>query len=311
VSESAQPGLTIERVESESGLDDLLAVRNAVDQQAISRATHAARSAEDVDRLRLIACEDRVLAGAGEVAWTPWTQPIGEAIFRVWVLPERRAQGIGTRLFAALLAFARDHGMTKGFGRVLAQDAPSLAFARKRGFEVFGMHQVGLLELDDAATDDGGDTPDGIVLASMAERRDLLPAVYDLESVTIREVPSMADLPVPSFETWRAAFDQPKYLWDLSVIAVAGGEVVGSIELEDDGDGTAFIALASVAPHMRRRGIARAMKREVARRARAAGWRRLETLNDGGNDKIRRLNEELGYRYLPEVLLVEGSLGPT
>jgi len=54
--------------------------------------------------------------------------------------------------------------------------------------------------------------------------------------------------------------------------------------------------------------VASRLKAELADRARAAGWRRLMTYNDGSNDAIRGLNERLGYVYLPPVIRLKGRI---
>ena len=301
--------LRIERAETDAQLDTLLAIRNAVDQQPISRATFAARESADIGRLRLIARDGTLAVGAGAVSWTATSREAGEASIRVWVLPDRRGCGIGSRIHDDLLAFALEHGLTKGFGQVRAGDQPSLDFARHRGWQVFGRNQFGLFALEEMDVAAPTELPDGIAISSMAERRDLEPAVYALAALTLPEVPSYAGMPAPSFAAWREEIEEPSYVDSLSLLALDGDQVLGSIQVYDDGDGTAFISMLSVAPAARRRGIARALKLELARRAALAGWRNLETINDGTNDGIRRLNEELGYRYLPEVLLLEASLG--
>ncbi len=66
--------------------------------------------------------------------------------------------------------------------------------------------------------------------------------------------------------------------------------------------------MTTVHPDARRRGIARLLKVELARRARAAGWRRIETYNDGSNDRIRGLNESLGYVYDVTHIVMRGPL---
>ena len=64
----------------------------------------------------------------------------------------------------------------------------------------------------------------------------------------------------------------------------------------------------AVDPADRRRGIATKLKVEMARRARAAGWRRVDTQNDDSNEAIRGLNTRLGYVYDAPRLLLGGPL---
>ena len=58
----------------------------------------------------------------------------------------------------------------------------------------------------------------------------------------------------------------------------------------------------------RGRGIATALKREQARRAKRAGFRRIETVNDEENAPMRAVNARLGFEAEPVWLLVRGPL---
>ena len=300
--------LTFERVETDAGLDAVLEVRNVIDPEPITRATLVARTVDDVVSHAVVFRADGRAVSAAWTSWTAWMKSVDEAIFRIWVLPEWRGRGIGSRLFEDLRAFAVENGIRKAVGKVLADDVASLAFLRNRGLVEFGRQQLGFFDLDLAREAAPVGAPDGITLASIAERPDLERAVYDLESTTLPEVPSLADIPPPSWEDWSTHLTATVYQRDLSLVALEGDVVVGSIQVDDDGEGDAFIVMLSVAPAMRRRGIARALKQELARRAAAAGWKHLVTQNDGTNDAVRGLNEQLGYRYLPVGVLVQGPL---
>ncbi len=129
------------------------------------------------------------------------------------------------------------------------------------------------------------------------------------------EIPTLALEPTPSFAAWQAQTSgDPGFLPDLSLIALREDVVVGAIQMYDNGEGTAFIGMTAVDPDARRQGIARALKVELAARAVRTGWRRLETYNDGSNERMRGLNAELGYTYLPVHGHAQGTahdaLGP-
>ena len=68
--------------------------------------------------------------------------------------------------------------------------------------------------------------------------------------------------------------------------------------------------LTGVLRSHRRRGIAEALKREQIRWAAAAGYRRLITYTQEGNDAMRSLNLKLGYRERLASLSVKGPLQP-
>jgi mycothiol synthase len=246
--------------------------------------------------------------GTGTASWDVVRQGIGEATMQIWVLPEHRAKGIGSALWARLAMFARERGMHHVAARVIADDPSSLRFAEHRGLESAAMQQLGILELDASHAVTTVDGVPGIRVGSIADHPEHHRAVYDHFVTVLPEVPSWGATPVPSFEAWEAMIAEPAYRSDLSLIALDGDAVVGQIDVDDDGERRAFIGMLTVAPGARRRGIARALKEELAHRAAAAGWTALVTVNDGTNDAIRRLNEQLGYRYLPEVVLLHGPL---
>ncbi len=124
------------------------------------------------------------------------------------------------------------------------------------------------------------------------------------------EIPALAAEPIPSFEAWRGStIDDPGYLPSLSPLALdADGAVVGSMDVYDGADGSAFIGMTAVDPASRRRGIGRYLKEELTRRATEAGFERIDTYNDGSNDRIRNLNIDLGYVYQPPVLMIKGPI---
>ena len=87
------------------------------------------------------------------------------------------------------------------------------------------------------------------------------------------------------------------------------GEVVGWSGLASTGeDGVAENQLTGVRRAWRGRGIATALKREQAWRAREAGLRSIETTNDDANDPMRAVNARLGFEALPTWLLLRGPL---
>lgn len=290
-------------------LDEWLAVRNAIDLLSLSPDGFALREASELASLRLGARMEGGLVAVGQASMDAFQSEQHEAQVRIFVLQDHRGRGIGSTLYERLAAFVRDQGLSTILSRVDAGDAGSLAFAERRGLRVHGMQQLGLFDL---ATVDLGRhpvLPDGVTVVALEERPDLHPAVFDLLAAAIPEVPSMAELAPTSFETWREMLLEPSYRHDLSLIAVDEEGVVGHIEVSDDGDQRAFIGMLAVAPRARRRGIARGLKEALAYRAATAGWRELVTINDGTNERIRRLNESLGYRYLPESLFLTGPVG--
>jgi predicted GNAT superfamily acetyltransferase len=96
----------------------------------------------------------------------------------------------------------------------------------------------------------------------------------------------------------------------LSLVALLDGEAVGWSGLAELArqERTAENLLTGVLPEARARGIATALKVEQARRARQAGFLRIETVNDENNAPMRAVNARLGFEAEPIWLLVRGPL---
>lgn len=310
--DTGQQGFTVDvlaRGARGAALDEWLGVRNAIDLWSMTPDGFALREAGELASLRLGVRVDGTLVAVGQASLDAFQSEQHEAALRIYVLPDHRGHGIGSTLFERLAAFVREQGLTTIVSRVDAGDARSLAFAERRGLRVHGMQQLGTFDLATVELGRPPVLPDGVSVVALEERSDLHPAVFDLLVAAIPEVPSLADLAPTSIETWQEVLREPSYRHDLSLIAIDEEGVAGHIEVTDDGDRRAFISMLAVAPRARRRGIARGLKEALAFRAATAGWRELVTINDGTNDRIRRLNESLGYRYLPESLFLTGPVG--
>ena len=111
-----------------------------------------------------------------------------------------------------------------------------------------------------------------------------------------------------SFSEWRAhEVDRPCRRPELTFLALAGNEVVGSAALDVFPHG-AFHGLTAVRRPWRRLGIARALKLTEIAAAKAAGLPWLETESHQDNEPMRRLNESLGYRPKPGMVVYCGPL---
>ena len=303
------PGVavTLQVVSDDRDLDRLLAIRNAIEARPLTVDGWHAENTATIGHLELLATDAGDL-GAGDVGWGTASAEHGIAFIGAWVLPESRGRGIGRLLVDRLMSFARDGGMTSLRAAVREDDEESLAFATRRGFEVSGRGSEGALDLTSVQTSPP-DIPPGIEITTLAERPDLVRDVYDLIMRVRPEIPSARDEPEPSFEAWRAdTVEDPGFLTAMTLLALDGGRVVGTIAIYDNSSGVIYIGMTAVDPAYRRQGIARLLKAELSHRSKAAGIVRIETYNDGTNERIRTLNESLGYVYLPWKLLLRGAI---
>ena len=290
-------------------LDRWLAVRNAIDPRPLTRAGFRAELGAAVVHFEFLASLGGNDVGAAGGGWGAMMADSKTTFLEAWVLPSARRRGIGSDLLARCLDVAIAHGMVIGRAGVLDGDEGSITFGARYGLEPVGVGQVGFLDLTSRHAEEHATPPPDVTLASLAERPDLERAIYDLDITVQPEIPTLALEPIPSFESWREQmFGDIGFLPDLSLVALRDGSVVGSIHVFDNAEGTAFIGMTAVHPSARREGIARALKLELAARAARSGWRRIETFNDGSNERMRALNVDLGYAYHPRHILLKGTL---
>jgi GNAT superfamily N-acetyltransferase len=300
---------TIRPATTDAELEAWLDVRNAVDPRQITLAGLRAERSGDTKNLDLVAWDDGTAVGAGSIGWGPVGEESQNTFIWVWVLPAHRNRGTGGRLYDQLATFGRRGGIERVTGVVVEGDAAGLRFCEQRGLVIDGGGSLGRLDLTTLASDLPSATIDGVTLTTLKERPDLERPMYDLDMLVHPEIPFLANEPNPSFEAWHATgIEDPGFVADLSLIAVEAGHVIGAIQMYDNADSTLFIGMTSVHPDARRRGIARLLKVEMAGRAKAAGWRLIETYNDGSNERIRTLNESLGYLYDVRRVVLRGRL---
>jgi GNAT superfamily N-acetyltransferase len=235
----------------------------------------------------------------------------GSLYAMVRVLPEHRRQGAGSRIYEALSDHARSLGRKSLWGRVLEDDEESRRFARNRGFREAGREYE--VVLDTAQADREADPPPGIELVSLAERPDLEPAVHEVDMEVSADVPRPEgdDFEPTPFERWRELYlAGPGAVPEAMIVALDGDDVVGYTGLRRRGatSPAAENMLTAVRRPWRRRGIATALKREQAARARAAGIEQIFTTNDETNAGMRGVNERLGYKPAPVQIVLTGPL---
>jgi GNAT superfamily N-acetyltransferase len=228
------------------------------------------------------------------------------------VLPEDRRHGVGSALYVALSEHARGAGLSSLWGRIREDDAESRRFAEHRGFNEAGREYEVVLDVEQA--DVSGDPPPGVEIVSLAERPDLVRAVYDVDAEVAPDVPSHEEGHEPTpFERWRDQYlAGPGAVPEALVVALVEGQVVGYAGLRRRGavSPNAENQLTAVRRPWRRRGIATALKSAQIERAQAVGIERIFTSNDETNVGMRGVNARLGYEPLPGVVLVRGPLSP-
>ena len=290
----AVPGLVVARARTDADLEVMIAVRAAADPDRppprLENLRHNLAANETL--VYVIARLGEEPAGCGFV--DPWPEDLAPA--HLVVAPALRRRGIGSALLRALGDRARDAGRPELEGEVVEADVESREYLERRAYRVVGGEKVVALDL--AAVEPGPvAVPSGVEIVALADRAEYADALYAVGVEAAADIPgNPGDL---SYEQWRAIeLDRPTRRRDLFFVAVATGEPVGYVSMDDYGrDG--YNGLTAVRRAWRRRGIATALKRTQIAAAKQAGFERLLTGSEERNLPMRTLNAKLGYRPEP------------
>ena len=290
----AVPGLVVTRVQTDADLEVMIAVRTAADPDRppprLENLRHNLAANETL--VYVVAQLDGEPAGCGFV--DPW--PDGLAPAHLVVIPALRRRGIGSAVLAELGGRALKAGRSELEGEVVESDLESQQYLERRGYEVVGGEKVVALDLT-ALEPEPAQVPTGVEIVALADRPELADALYAVGIEAAADIPGNAgDM---SYEQWRAIeLDRPTRRRDLLFVAVADGEPIGYVSMDDNGrDG--YNGLTAVRRTWRRRGIATALKRTQIAAAKLAGFERLITGSEERNLPMRTLNAQLGYRPEP------------
>jgi GNAT superfamily N-acetyltransferase len=293
-------------------LADWVAVRNRVDVRAPSDVAEMVFfTAFEKGRVNLLARLDGRPVGAalaGHYQGAP-DVPFGECLVRV--PREDRRRGVGSALYAAGLRHLRELGKDAVQTWSYEDDPDGLSFARKRGFSEISRSQTVVLDLE-RFVPEGRAAPPGIELTDLAERPELLRAMWELDCEVIQDIPGPDSETGTPWDRFQTMFDKPGAKPSLIVLAMAGEELAGmAILMPTSADPTrAQHWLTGVRRAYRGRGVASALKDRQLTRAKELGLRFARTANEVRNAPIRRLNERLGYVREPDQIYLRAPLPP-
>ena len=208
----------------------------------------------------------------------------------VRVLPAFRRQGVGSALYAEVIAHAVALGTPRAAAMFDENDA-GVAFARTRGWAEERAEM--LSTLDPRAVDD---EPDPSV--DVRRARDLDPReLHRVDEEATRDMPAIEEIEGIPFDEWLAfVWENPLFTCDGSFGAVVDGRVAAvSLLLANPDTHRAVSMFTGTSRDHRGRGLARAVKLASTRWAREHGITQMVTTNDETNAAMLAVNRRLGY----------------
>lgn len=157
-----------------------LDLRNRVADDPLAPDTRQRARELAPDRVELLGFLDGEPAAAAVVSSNLDDASRANAVAIVFVLRELRRRGVGSALYAALSLEARRLEKTGLDTFARADDTEAAGFLERRGFVETGRMQKVVLDLDrlDRPVEQG--LPEGIVVATLADRPELLRGMYEV-----------------------------------------------------------------------------------------------------------------------------------
>lgn len=300
---------------SASDLSALVAITNAVtpddptspEELRWSDATYPGTT-------RFLAEVDGRVVGAATVGRIYVFPPEYPALWAsIIVARDARRQGLGGALLRAVSERAHAAGKTGLHLRAWEHRADGIAFLEHRGFTELERARMVRLELGGLSAPVIA-MPDGVLLATVATRPDLVVGVHAVALEIFDDIPG-GDEPMAAGDLaeFRARdVDRPGVPPDAFMIAVdaTSDEVVGyaCLLMVPGSETVAWHDMTGVRRAWRGRGIATALKRATIAWAIQHGLTALETGNDEANAGMRAVNARLGYQPLPDEVIMRGPL---
>ncbi len=283
---------------------------------------------EDPTSLDEMRWADRIYPGGRRLLAERGADAIGAAsVGRIYMYPPEypdlwgsivvrstdRREGVGEALLVALSDHARSVGKTGLHMRATDAHPEGIDFLAHRGFVEVERSRMVRLELAGVTLPDHT-MPDGVVLDTLAGRPDLVDGIFAVALETFADIPGGDEpMAVGDFEEFRARdVVRPGIPPDAFMLAIdpATDEVVGyaSLIMLPGSETVAWHDMTAVRRAWRGRGIALALKRATIAWAIRRGLTALETGNDIANGPMRAVNARLGYRPLPDEVVMRGPL---
>ena len=237
----------------------------------------------------------------------------------IFVAPDHRRQGLGSKLALEVERFARDARVRWLEAILYERDLPTaVRFLTPRGFTEMERYRTSIQEpstvdlsrlepLRRRLSQSGIQTAAFSEVDSSDARQQLYRCAMEIE----RDMPHEAqvDWEDPPFATWiRMVMEAPGARPEAIFVARDSEQIVGLSYLVIRADGEAEVGDTGVLKTHRRRGIARALKLMATRYAAQHGIPRVHTDNRTDNAGMLALNTELGFVPGEAIVIFEKTL---
>jgi GNAT superfamily N-acetyltransferase len=266
---------------------------------------------ERARRLELVAVVNGDIVGQGGASLDASTSVQGASGLGLTVVEAARGQGIGSRLYDALLEHVVSLGATHVLTYLVQNDVGE-SFARARGFHL--AKTAPILRVDPrTVTSNIPDDPDFRVV-SLAEVRDRPRDVFELDSVGVLDEPSVNPMDAIRYDEYeREEWQHPDLEFDGSTVVLSGERMVAFTWLRVDAErGRGVSAFTVTHPEFRGRGLATRAKLRTLRWSAEHGITSMWTANDDSNAAMLAVNRRLGFKPIGTHLTYRRDLkGPS
>ena len=270
---------------------------------------------------RLVALRDGAavaFVAAGHELWENVTDRFGW--MRVTIHPDLWSERNYSALISRAEAWLRSEGVTTSVIRIREDFEDDLRVAGSIGYREVRRQRnseldlVALREQLLARTAENRKRmqEQGVRLLTLSEEKDpdLMTKLHEMMIETEQDIPVSVPIRRQPFDEWkRATFDNPGTREDRFWIAREGDDIVGMSVMDfPPTRGLPWTSFTATSRRVRGRGIARALKYETIAQAIELGYERVRTANDGVNEPILHINQEMGYRLVIPIIELHRSL---
>jgi mycothiol synthase len=304
---------------------DLVLLRNAVNPD--SPVSEAELRHSDLTRnpelcfQRWVWEEDGQLLGASTLSHMDWMYHPDRYHASVQVLPAARGRGIGSALYAMVVAAARARGAESLRTQIKESWPEGLRFLAARGYVAGNRELESSLDLTAFAPTrfagaEAKAVAAGLHLLSYAELADDAERdkkLWEFDALVGADMPMPEPYTVPPFAVFQRKYlRHPHFYPEGFLVAVAPDGLYAGLSMLSYSTipGRLNTGFTGVRREWRGRGVATGLKVKVLSRAKAAGYREVRTGNDSTNDGMLGINRRLGFKPLPAWIDFQLALLP-